>query len=181
MECIGLRTKTGKIQADEKLEIVHDGKSSFRFNCLIEYIENKRGKPDLNMIPEKEEKLHDAMNSAKEFYKKLLPPKQYTCPSSIEETVAYQHADIDRVLEMAAECGIDSKHEPYLLWIARMFLCIPLPPFWRKRTIGDSVVYYNAEYDVLSTIHPASDYVLSYIDNVRDLFASKKANILSIS
>ncbi len=159
--------------------MVHDGTSSFRLNVLLDHLEAKRDTGAA--LAENPEALERAFDSATNYYRKLLPEGEMTCPGEIEKSEAYQYADVAKVLELACEYGIAYETEPYLVWIARMALCLPLPPFWRKKTIGEGQLYLNLEHDVITTVHPASEFLFSFIDQVRICVFRQRQTVLRTS
>lgn len=138
---------------------------------MMEEIENRKKLSSMNLLQQEEE----AKLAATEWYRTFIPDDSITCPKNIEELEAYQYATIEQVLKKAQELEINLEYEPYLLWIARMALCLPLPPLWRENVINDNVTYYSIEYDVLLNSHPATDFLSKNLWKIRD-FVAMRAN-----
>ncbi len=170
---VGLRNRQGRLGIAENLGVVHDGRSAFRFGLLMQYVESRRGDPLKNILSEDDAKVREALAEAHKYYCTIVPENTYVCPSEIERTEAYQYAEVDRVLALAADYGIDVKTEPYLVWVARMALCLTLPPFWRRQPIGDQVLFYNMELDIMTSVDPTKEFVTGFLRSVRHKVAEQ--------
>ncbi len=183
---VGLKEKKNKFGTEETLELIHDGQSAMRFKNLVAGIARlqQQHKSDTNFgATEDPSALSHVLSEAADWYRAQLSPNdKFVCPLLIEQSEPYQYAAIDSVLEKAVELQIDPQAEPYLMWIPRMGLCLSLPPFWRRENVGGTACYYNIQYDVLVTSHPASGFLAAYADQVRDWVKAQDAcSVLSIN
>jgi hypothetical protein len=162
----------------DRVKLVHDGKSTLRFDALVSLLEKQRNASVPLEFAEDTSMVERAITAATEWYRQLLPLKVYSCPRDIEKSEAYQYANIEEVLSRAEELRINPEKEPYLLWIPRMALCLPLPPFWRAKRVDELLYYYNLEYDVVTTTHPSSALLMDFTGDVRAMLIKQENMIL---
>lgn len=150
-----------------QVNIISNGVAAFRYNLLMRQIDERRVSGGSVFLAEDPDKLAAALKTATEWYEQLLPENTFTCPESIEQSESYQYANIESVLNQALQLNIDYENEPYLLWIARMATCFPLPPLWRKKEYGCAPIFYNIEYEVISEDHPSQHFLREYVKKAR--------------
>lgn len=172
--------KKTKFGIQDYLKLIHQGKTSFIFDDLINNIDDRRRSHLSLQFEEDQEALDSAMKTAEIWYRSLLPENTLFCPKDIEETKAYQYANIDDILENAEELSINPNKEPYLLWIPRILCSIDLPPFWRVKPLGDYIFYYNIEHDIISQKHPGIDFFKEYTSNIKDFLIKEEKTISRI-
>jgi len=172
---LDLKDKKSNYGISDNAKIIIEGKSAFKFNAILDLFTNKTA--NSNTIREFDQnKVYKALKSARKYYENLIPQDSFSCPKSIELSENYQYADIEKVISAASEYGIDIENEPFLLWIARMAICMPLPPFWRKKTVAGKNFYFSLEYNILTDINPLNEFIKEYVQRVRILIGNEAKN-----
>ena len=118
-----------------------------------------------------------AMKDAENFYASIIRLGEGHAPRFIEETVEYQQASPQALLEMARRLGIAS--ELRLYWVARMALALPLPPcFESLRDSLGNTKYMNTEYDVMLDTHPCLAFLQKQLVRIRTIPVQRTADIM---
>lgn len=118
-----------------------------------------------------------ALKDAENFYASIIRLGEGHPPRFIEETVEYQQASPQALLEMARRLGIAS--ELRLYWVARMALALPLPPcFESLRDSLGNTKYMNTEYDVVLDAHPCLVFLQKQLVRIRTMPIQRTADIM---
>jgi hypothetical protein len=78
------------------------------------------------------DRLKKAMTDVELFYETLITGQGV--PASIEDSLEYKCLDPKQVMATAEALGVAEDYR--LLWIARLFCALPLPPLWQRSVDG---------------------------------------------
>jgi hypothetical protein len=115
----------------------------------------------------REDKIREVIKDAEEFYDTLFSRITDTVPVQYENSVEYLLVEPEKMYETAMNLGINKEYK--LVWIARMAIILPLPPFWKK--VADPMgneMYFNLELNKTINLHPARTSLLKLIRRLRD-------------
>jgi len=168
---VWLREKDGKFGINQNIEFIHDGKNMLQFKAILDIVEKSKSHAKLLTNPNNnnQELISKAIYKANQWYSEKIPLNSLSCPASIENSESYQFVNIENVLKNALLLEIKIDSEPFLLWVARIFTALELPPFWRYLSPAENepFCYYNLEFDVFCNEHPGIEYFKTYLENVR--------------
>jgi len=110
------------------------------------------------------DRLATAMAEVELFYETLVTGQGV--PPSIEDSLEYKCVDPKEILATAAALGIEQDYR--LLWIARLFCVLPLPPLW-KRSVDAfrNELFINAHYSVSIKHHPSQNFFYKFIQRLK--------------
>lgn len=124
-------------------------------------------KSNIDENSSREDKLREVIKDAEEFYDTLFARITDTVPAQYENSVEYLLVEPEKMYETAMNLGINKEYK--LVWIARMAIILPLPPFWKK--VADQLgneMYFNLELNKMISLHPARTSLLKLIRRLRD-------------
>ena len=109
-------------------------------------------------------RFEQAMRDAELFYSSLLSGT--SVPKHIEDSLEYQSVEPERMLELARALGVQDEYR--LMWVARVFAVLPLPPLWkRSHDPYRNDLYLNTHYNVTLGFHPSKNFLYKYIQTLR--------------
>ena len=99
-----------------------------------------------------------------EYYENSWSSSCVICPPEIEGLLAYRAATPLSLLQYCRHFGIDVLREPYLMWIARMAIALPLPEMWEccRNEEGD-LHYRNVLTRATCSWHPGEPFVIRVV------------------
>ena len=109
-------------------------------------------------------RFEQAMHDAELFYSSLLTGS--SVPKHIEDSLEFQSVAPERMMELARALGVQDDYR--LLWVARVFAVLPLPPLWkRSHDPYRNDLYLNSHYNVTLGFHPSKNFLYKYIQTLR--------------
>lgn len=109
-------------------------------------------------------RFEQAMHDAELFYSSLLTGS--SVPKHLEDSLEYQSVAPERMMELARALGVQDDYR--LLWVARVFAVLPLPPLWkRSHDPYRNDLYLNSHYNVTLGFHPSKNFLYKYIQTLR--------------
>lgn len=110
------------------------------------------------------DRLDTALAEVELFYETLVTGQ--SVPPSIENSLEYKCVDPRQILTTAAALGIEQDHR--LLWIARMFCVLPLPPLWQRSIDAfRNELFINTHYSVSIKYHPSQNFFYKFIQRLK--------------
>ena len=109
-------------------------------------------------------RFEQAMHDAELFYSSLLTGS--SVPKHLEDSLEFQSVAPERMMELARALGVQDDYR--LLWVARVFAVLPLPPLWkRSHDPYRNDLYLNSHYNVTLGFHPSKNFLYKYIQTLR--------------
>ena len=116
------------------------------------------------------DRLKKVMNDVELFYETLITEE--SVPASIEDSLEYKCLDPKQVMGTAEALGVAQDYR--LLWIARLFCALPLPPLWQRSTDAfRNELFLNTHYSVSIQHHPSQNFFYKFIQRLK--FSSLEA------